>query len=257
MNYTNYQSKKAFSKKYSVGNKNKILYFLFLCISLFFANYQTEARDIYVVQTRNLNVRTDASNRSKVIGTLHYGDTIFVDTLINNKWAEIEYNNTSCYVSKRYIQFVETENIITQEDSESSKSGHINFWLVLVIFVGVWIIGVIITGSIAVASHFDKEDTKKLSLIIYPIIGFVFAFIMCFIFPIYPETTYVWWEGMFHGGWLLPNWIISLFSDNWSYKAPLHTSAYNIWWWISAVLGVCTDIRLIISIISNIRYFSE
>lgn len=240
MNYTNYQSKKAFSKKYSVGNKSKILYFLFLCISLFFANYQTEARDIYVVQTRNLNVRTDASNRSKVIGTLHYGDTIFVDTLINNKWAEIEYNNTSCYVSKRYIQFVETENIIPQEDNESSKSGHINFWLWLGLLVVLVVIVFLITINLGVAAG--------------SIAGTILLFILCFIFPIKPDVTYVWWEGMFHGSWFLSNWIISLFSDNWLCKAPMHTNAYNTWWWIFAIWAIFCYIYMIIKIIIIRRY---
>ena len=78
-------------------------------------------------------------------------------------------------------------------------------------------------------------------------------FLVVTIFDINPEKEYGWFMGNLHGVWSLHNWILSCFNGDILVKAPLHTSAYNIWWWIGLVLSVYTWIEFLLSIIINIR----
>lgn len=73
---------------------------------------------------------------------------------------------------------------------------------------------------------------KALSNLLSLIIG---AAIFGAIFSIDPAKEYSWLGGMFHGGWVAGNWILSLFMDDHLIKAPIHTTSYNIFWWIGCV----------------------
>lgn len=84
-------------------------------------------------------------------------------------------------------------------------------------------------------------------------IAFGLFFLWVTIFDINPEKEYGWFMGSLHGFWSLHNWILSCFNGDILVKAPLHTSAYNIWWWIGLVLSVYTWIEFLLSIIINIR----
>lgn len=59
------------------------------------------------------------------------------------------------------------------------------------------------------------------------------------IFAIDPAKEYSWLGGFFHGAWTAGNWILSLFMDDHLIKATIHTSSYNIFWWIGfAILAL-------------------
>lgn len=53
-----------------------------------------------------------------------------------------------------------------------------------------------------------------------------------------PEMEYGWLMGAVHGLLLVPNCLISIFDPSWLIKAPLHTSGYNIDWWICGICDV-------------------
>ena len=53
-----------------------------------------------------------------------------------------------------------------------------------------------------------------------------------------PETEYNWLMGSVHGLLLVPNCIISVFDPSWLIKAPLHTSGYNVAWWILGISDI-------------------
>lgn len=61
------------------------------------------------------------------------------------------------------------------------------------------------------------------------------------IFSIDPAKEYSWFAGLFHGAWVPGNWLLSLFMDDHLVKAPVHTTAYNIFWWIWCVF-ICISI---------------
>jgi len=69
------------------------------------------------------------------------------------------------------------------------------------------------------------------------IIGFVIMFVLAWVFDIVPDKEYGWFAGLFHGGWIVPNYIFSWFTDTLT-KAPIHTKAYNVCWWIGCISGI-------------------
>lgn len=83
------------------------------------------------------------------------------------------------------------------------------------------------------------------------VIGLVFA--LASIFDINSAKEYGWFMGGLHGAWIPANWILSLFNDSVLLKAPLHTNAYNTWWWIGVVIGVWSWIRIALQVIVAFR----
>jgi len=64
-------------------------------------------------------------------------------------------------------------------------------------------------------------------------IGVLIAHFLC---NIQPQETYSWMSGIWHGAFLVPNFIRGLFSPEILCKAKDFTTMYNVLWWISVVL---------------------
>ena len=79
------------------------------------------------------------------------------------------------------------------------------------------------------------------------------VFVLAIIFDISPTKEYGWFAGGFHGVWAPAYWIMSWFSDNVLVKAPIHTTAYNIFWWVGVITGVWSWFKMLLSIILNAR----
>lgn len=62
-------------------------------------------------------------------------------------------------------------------------------------------------------------------------IGFS-TFIARWLCTIDPEEYYVWYEGIWHGLFVIPNWIMSWFYDDILCKAENYSTGYNVCWWI-------------------------
>lgn len=77
--------------------------------------------------------------------------------------------------------------------------------------------------------------SPRIKALNYLISVIVVSAILGAIFSIDPTKEYGWFGGMFHGAWVIGNWILSLFMDDHLVKAPLHTTAYNVFWWIWCV----------------------
>lgn len=105
------------------------------------------------------------------------------------------------------------------------------------------------------------NNIEKKAASVGNIIGFVvgigLAFVVAYIFSIEPSKEYGWFAGIWHGIWFIPNYIISLFSDNYYFKAPMHTTAYNVFWYINAIWASIFYLNLILKIIGNIRTLSK
>lgn len=98
-----------------------------------------------------------------------------------------------------------------------------------------------------------EEKAKALGSIIGLLFGTAIGFLIAWIFDINPLKEYGWFMGWLHGAWALFNWVMSLFNDAVFVKAPLHTSAYNVFWWIGLVFTVWTEIKLLLSAIVSFR----
>ena len=56
------------------------------------------------------------------------------------------------------------------------------------------------------------------------------------------NKNYPWFMGIWHGIFIIPNWILSWFVDGIYCKAPNSTLAYSVWWWISLVFSISSII---------------
>lgn len=81
--------------------------------------------------------------------------------------------------------------------------------------------------------------------------------VLALVFDINPAKEYGWFMGSLHGAWLPANWILSFFNESVLLKAPLHTNAYNTWWWIGVVCGVWGWIRTLLQVIIVFRGGSD
>lgn len=75
-----------------------------------------------------------------------------------------------------------------------------------------------------------------LAQILIPIVLlFLFSRWLC---NIDPYESYVWYHGIWHGIFVIPNWIFSFFDHDILCKANDYTTGYNIWWWIVLIWEV-------------------
>lgn len=69
------------------------------------------------------------------------------------------------------------------------------------------------------------------------------------------SEQYSWLSGLYHGLFTLPNYIRHLFNDNILFVADKHTTAYIIFYWISAVFILIQQmkelLRLLVSLIKD------
>lgn len=101
-----------------------------------------------------------------------------------------------------------------------------------------------ITTSLSVGAGIEIFEEKKANLITLLSIGaiifnigifLVFCLLSTKICYITADKTYTWYSGIWHGIFVIPNWIVSWFSDDIYCKAPNTTTAYPFWWWISFI----------------------
>ena len=64
------------------------------------------------------------------------------------------------------------------------------------------------------------------------------GFIIIILFPIKDCETYSWFSGIWHGWFASCNMIVHLISPNTLYIASIHTTSYQILWWICFVYSV-------------------
>jgi hypothetical protein len=65
-------------------------------------------------------------------------------------------------------------------------------------------------------------------------VGVAIAYFLC---RINPAIEAGWLRGLWHGANLVPNWILSFFDDR-LVQAPLHSTAYSVFWWLSAISSI-------------------
>ena len=103
-------------------------------------------------------------------------------------------------------------------------------------------------------TQFEKEQkVNSISDLISHLFVIGLWFILALIFTIKGNKEYGWFAGLFHGNWAVCNWIISWFKESAMVKAPLHTTAYNIWWWIGFIFGLWHWIKTVLRLIFVLR----
>lgn len=80
-------------------------------------------------------------------------------------------------------------------------------------------------------------------------IGCLFAIWLC---NINPNETYIWYHGIWHGLFAIPNWVRSWFDIAVISRATFHSSAYTFWWWIAFIPFLFGSFQLLLTIISGI-----
>lgn len=65
----------------------------------------------------------------------------------------------------------------------------------------------------------------------------IYCFLGWLLCDIDPGESYSWYSGIWHGLFFAPNLLRSWFTDA-IFKAEIYTSAYNVFYWIFAVLSV-------------------
>ncbi|MDD2344929.1 MAG: hypothetical protein PHY85_02180 [Bacteroidales bacterium] len=114
------------------------------------------------------------------------------------------------------------------------------------IFLGIMLTCLTIgfASSLSVGAGIEIFEEKETSLGFILLIGTIIFYIGIFlafcllstkICYINPGKTYTWYSGIWHGIFIIPNWVVSWFADDVYCKAPNSTTAYSIWWWISFV----------------------
>jgi len=77
------------------------------------------------------------------------------------------------------------------------------------------------------------------------IIGLVIALMISyFLCHINPEIESGWLRGLWHGSNFVPNFVLSFF-DGRLLKAPLHSTAYSVFWWMCSIGSVIVWIVMI------------
>ncbi len=84
-----------------------------------------------------------------------------------------------------------------------------------------------------------NDKSKKINILM--ILGIpVLVFINYYFFPVQETKCYSWIVGVWDGFFAAPNYILSLIFDGFYAKAPLHTEAYNVFWWIFMLFSTVT-----------------
>lgn len=98
--------------------------------------------------------------------------------------------------------------------------------------------------SFSIGGGIEIFEEKVASLVTLMSIGAMFFYIGMFlafcllsttICYISPDKTYTWYSGIWHGIFVIPNWVVTWFSAETYCKAPNSTTAYSIWWWVSFI----------------------
>lgn len=92
------------------------------------------------------------------------------------------------------------------------------------------------------SSFFEKVEAffvcifGSVGCLVQILIPIAFLFLLSrWLCDIDPYDSYVWYHGIWHGLFVIPNWIFSLFDHDVLYKANEYTAGYNIWWWIVVI----------------------
>lgn len=76
----------------------------------------------------------------------------------------------------------------------------------------------------------------SLGCIVNACIPILLTFLACrFLCNIDPEEYYVWYHGIWHGIFIIPNWIFSFFDSDILCKAENYSTGYNIFWWLTLI----------------------
>ncbi len=83
-----------------------------------------------------------------------------------------------------------------------------------------------------------NSEMKLKSVLLLEMLGFLLlsclvAYYLC---DVQSDIEYTWYSGIWHGIFLIPNFILSLFLDDIIVKANITTSGYTFFWWATIIL---------------------
>lgn len=87
------------------------------------------------------------------------------------------------------------------------------------------------------------------SKVIVPL--FIGVILACWLCNIHDSETYSWLSGIWHGMFLIPNFIRSLINSDVLYKAVHYTTMYNIFWWLVSAMEVIMTLPAILFVLAT------
>lgn len=143
-------------------NKTTFLILLFtLPLSIKSQNYSDS--NIFIVNTKNLNVRDEPNSNSKIVHQVQLNDTLYVKTLVNN-WYKIEYSqrldqNLIGYVYKDFVKKSSKSNVknkeIKKEQDLGFKSGFVHY--------GIRCFGLLLLASFGYYNYKTRRKDSRFS----------------------------------------------------------------------------------------------
>lgn len=79
---------------------------------------------------------------------------------------------------------------------------------------------------------------------------FISCLIAYFLCDIQSGIEYTWYSGIWHGLFVIPNLILSLFFDGIHMKAEISTSAYTFFWWVILITQNSYLVRFFMALFS-------
>ena len=84
------------------------------------------------------------------------------------------------------------------------------------------------------------------------LLSWAILLIIALFYSIKPSFEYSWWWVILHGPLIPANWIISFFDPSKLCKAPIHTTVYNIFWWIACVCTTFATVMQLITVVMTL-----
>lgn len=172
-----------------------LLLLIFLRVTSYAENYKVEAE--------KLNIRSCASKDCEVIGLLHHGDIVNVESIVSEesgKWGQILVNGTPGYVMTDYLTIVSASNENSTKDYNILESPffllgivsliiffilfRISYKKKLPIFIGVWDVVLLVVSAVFFAFYVngnaigESTATESLVLLILSLIPFLGSMIL-------------------------------------------------------------------------------
>lgn len=179
------------------------IFWVFLLVFLFTSCGKPihNAKERYVVTSKNLNIRIDPTSLSRTIGTLAKGDTITA-LAADKYWIMVKVGNQTGFVSNEYLKKLGPVTLpkILKIVELNADWKVWQFWMISVLLIILWITSEL--GLMRYESHLKstyKVEVKKIS--VTPLIIFVTAVISGVLYLYWKEQII---ESLFHDVSIFP-----------------------------------------------------
>lgn len=99
----------------------------------------------------------------------------------------------------------------------------------------------------------NETKINGIASVIGTLIGIGVSVGISALFLIDPLKEYGWWGGCWQGVLFVPHWILSWFKEDVLLRAPLRTTAYNIFFWMMLIWQMFWYFHLLVNSVRSLR----